>query len=82
MFSFKCSHRRCSVKKLFLKLSQKHLYWSLFLIKLQVFRPATLLKRDYNTVFSCEISEIFKNTFFEEYLRTTGSHGTCVGVSS
>ena len=24
-------------------------------------------------MFSCEISEIFKNTYFEEYLRTTAS---------
>ena len=28
----------------------KHLCWSLFFIKLQVFSPATLLKRDSNTV--------------------------------
>ena len=28
------------------------------------FRSETLLKRDSNTVFSCEISEIFKNSFF------------------
>ena len=27
----------------------KHLYWSLFLIKLQAFRPANLLKRNSNT---------------------------------
>ena len=26
----------------------KHLCWSLFLIKLQAFRPANLLKRDFN----------------------------------
>ena len=40
-------------KKAFLKsfaiFSGKHLCWSLFLIKLKVFRPATLLKRDSNT---------------------------------
>ena len=24
-------------------------------------------------VFSCEICEVFKNTYFEEYLRTTAS---------
>ena len=28
----------------------KHLCWSLFLIKLQDFRPATILKVDFNTV--------------------------------
>ena len=30
-------------------LTGKHLRWSLFLIKLQAFRPAILLKRDFNT---------------------------------
>ena len=47
------SHRSCSVKKSILKnfsnFSGKHLCWSLVLIKLQAFRPATLLKRDSNT---------------------------------
>ena len=42
----------------------KHLCRSLFLIKLQPWRPATLLKRDSTQVFSCEYCEIFKNTFF------------------
>ena len=39
----------------------KHPCWILFLIKLQAWRPATLLKRDF--------SKIFKNTFFTEHLR-------------
>ena len=47
------SHRKCSVKKGVLKtfaiFTGKHLCWSLFLIKLQPWRPATLLKRDSNT---------------------------------
>ena len=30
-----------------------------------------LLKRDSNTGVSCEICKIFKNTYFEEHLRTT-----------
>ena len=30
----------------------------------QVFRPATLLERDSNTIVLCEIWEIFKTTFF------------------
>ena len=41
----------------------KRLYWSLFLIKLQAWGPATLLKRDTNTL-SCEYCEISKNSFF------------------
>ena len=31
----------------------KHLYWRLFLIKLQAFKSVTLLKRDFNTAASC-----------------------------
>ena len=30
-----------------------------------------LLKRDSNAGFSCKICENFKNTYFEEHLRTT-----------
>ena len=41
-----------------------------FLRKLHTFWPATLLKRDSNTGAFCEI---FKNTSFEEHLRTTTS---------
>ena len=47
------SHRRCSIKTAVLKsftiLKGKHLRWSLFLITLQTFKPATLSKRDSNT---------------------------------
>ena len=61
------NHRRCSIKKGILEnfgdFTGKNLCWSLFLIKLQAFRP----KRD------SKISEIFKNTYVEEYLRTTAS---------
>ena len=46
---FRSSHRSCSVKKAVLKnfanFTGKHLCWSLFLITLQVFRPAILLKK-------------------------------------
>ena len=42
----------CSKKKLFLKFfaisTRKHLCWRYFFVKLQTFRPATLLKRDSN----------------------------------
>ena len=38
---------------------------------------ATLLKRDSNIeVFSCEICEIFKNTYFVEHLQTAASDGS------
>ena len=41
----------------------KYLCWSIFLLKLQAWRPATLLRRDSNT------GVFFRNTFFTEYLR-------------
>ena len=50
--------------------TEKHLYWSLFLIKLEAFRPA---KRDSNTGLSREYCEVFKNTYFEEHLRAVPS---------
>ena len=72
------SHRRYSVKKdVFWNLANftgKHLCWSLFLIKLQVFRSASLLKKD--TDVSCEIWESFKNIYFEKHLQTTASRHT------
>ena len=77
MFSFKSSHLKFSVKKGVLKnfasFTGKHPCWSLFLIKLQAFRVATLLKETPTQVFSSEICEIFKNTYFEEFLRMTAS---------
>ena len=42
----------------------KHLCWSLFLIKLQVFRTITLLKRDSNT----GIAKFLRTAFFVEHL--------------
>ena len=46
---FRSSYQRCFVKKNVLKnfvnLSEKHLCWSLFLIKLQALRPRNLFKR-------------------------------------
>ena len=70
------SHRRCSVKKDVLKnlenFTWKHLCWSLFLIKLQAWRPVTLLKRSATSLkktpthmFSYKIFENFKNTYFK-----------------
>ena len=42
-----------------------------FLSMFDYFRPATLLKKDFKTqVFSCEYSDIYKNSYFEEHLQT------------
>ena len=68
----KSSHRRYSLKKGVLKnfanFKGKQLCWSLYLMKLQTWRPAALLKRDSNTDIFCQICEIF-----EERLETTVS---------
>ena len=40
--------------------------WSLLLMKLQAFRPASYYKDTPTQVFFCKIWEISKNTYFEE----------------
>ena len=71
------SHRRCSTKKVVLKsfamFTRKHLCWILFLIKLQAFRPTTLLKWTPTQTFSCKYCKTFKGTCFEKYLWTAAS---------
>ena len=66
------SHQRCSVNKMFLEVSQNSqentVPETFFCL-----RPATLFKKSLAQVFSCEFSEISKNTFFPEHLRTTTS---------
>ena len=65
---------KIGVLKNFTKFSGKHLCWSLFLIKLQAFRRATLLKRDFqHRCFSCEVWEYFKNAFF--YISSSNTSG-------
>ena len=41
----------------------KHLYWGLFLIKLQAFRPGTFFKGDSYTGVSCGYSELLRIVF-------------------
>ena len=73
-WTFRSSHRSCSVKKdalkSFAKFTGKHLCWSLFLNKVEGLRPATILKKTLTQVISCDYCEIFKNTYFKEHLRT------------
>ena len=74
------SHQSCSIKNAVLKnfaiFTGKQLCWSLSLIKLQIRRPARLIKetptQESQEVHSCEYCGIFKNTYFE-YLRTAAS---------
>ena len=56
---------------MFTKFTEKHLCWSLFLIKLLILQP--YLKKTLAKVFSCEFCEIFKNTFFTEPFWKTAS---------
>ena len=51
---------KTGVLKNFAIFTEKRLYWSLSLIKLQAFRLGTLLKGDTKQVFFCEYDEIFK----------------------
>ena len=55
------------------KIHSKKLCWSLFLIKLQFWGPATLLKKTRTQVLSCEFCELFKNIYFLEDLQTASS---------
>ena len=62
--SSRSSHGRCFKKTLFLKLSQNSLE------KTPV--PESLFKKEtLAQVFSCELWENFKNTFFEEHRQAT-----------
>ena len=75
--NIRSSHQRWSVKKCCFKylaiFTGKHLFWSLFLINLQSFRPSIFLKENPAQVFSYEYCKIFKNTYSEEHLRTAAS---------
>ena len=75
------SRRRCSIKSLFLKISQysqegtcigvsfSHLCSSLFLIKLQIFRPATLLKWESNEgALQSILRSFWKCLFWKKFL--------------
>ena len=69
-FSTKLS-AKLGVLKNFANFVGKNLGWGLFLVKLEFWRPVTLLKKTPTQVFSCEIYELFKNNYFEEHLWTS-----------
>ena len=58
---------RCSLK--FHKFHRKIPVLESLFNKAAVLKTCTLLRRDSNTGFFCEICETFKNTFFTEHLR-------------
>ena len=55
------------------KFTGKYLCQSLFFNRVAALRPATLLKKRLTQVFSCEICEIFKSTFFYRTSRVAAS---------
>ena len=68
VFQTEAVTRRCSVKKVFLKISQNSQENTRarvsFLIKLQAEACNLIKKETLAQVFSCEFCEIFKNTIF------------------
>ena len=61
------------ILKIFAIFTGKDLCWSYFLIKLQAWRSAILIKRDPTTGISWEYCKIFKNTYFEVQLHMAAS---------
>ena len=69
---FRSNHLKSSVKKSFLKISQisqENTCVRVYFNKFTCLRLATLSKETLTYVFSCEFSEIFKNTFFFFFVR-------------
>ena len=64
------SHQKCSLKEGVLEnfaiSTGKHLCWSLFLIKLHAWRPATFIKRESNMVFPVDIVEILRTPILKK----------------
>ena len=73
--SNRSSHLRRSVRNCVLRnfaiFTGKHLCQTLFLIKLQASAYNFIKKQTLAQVFSCECSEISKNTFFTEHVWAT-----------
>ena len=69
--------RRCSMKKIlwnrFTKLTEKHLQWAIFLIKLQTWIHSFTKNRAAMSVFCCETCKNIDNSFSIKHLRTTDS---------
>ena len=60
----------------FAKFIKNRLCLKLFLIMFQAWEPAIKLMKSSLQVLFCEFCEIFKNTYFEEYLKTVNSSKT------
>ena len=68
---YRFSRQRCSIKKLFLKIlqnSQENTCVGVLLFN-KVARINSIIKETLTQVISCEICEVFKNSFFIEHLQ-------------
>ena len=66
-------HKKAILKN-FVIFTGKHLCWGLFFIKVAGPQASNFFKKGTSTeIFSCEYREIYKTTYFEEYLRTAAS---------
>ena len=70
---FKSSYRKCSIKKVFLQISQNSLQKICARMKLQDSVWNFVKKEILTEEFSCEFCEIFQNIFFTEHLWTNAS---------
>ena len=71
--SYRSSHRRCFIKKLFLEVpqySQENTCLFSKVAVLHAFWPSSL-KKIATQGFSCKYCKTFKNTYFKEHLRRT-----------
>ena len=65
-------HKKAVLKN-FALFTEKHLCWNLLFNKNAGLQNPSFLKRDSNISVFCEHWEIFKNTYFQEYLGTAAS---------
>ena len=70
------SHRKCFMKKLFLKvpITGTQLRWSLLFNKVASLKSCKFIKETPPRVFSCEHCKIVKNIYFKEHPRTAASY--------
>ena len=70
--------RRCSIKKVFLKIAQNlqknTCAWASFLTKLQAEASDFIKNETLAQVSSCEFCEIFTNTFLKEHTEAASAH--------
>ena len=60
--------KKLAVLKNFAIFTGKHMCWSPISTKMKTRRPATLCKRDFNIVVSCDYCKIFKSTYLIKHI--------------